>query len=109
MPFFNGWRSGGTGIPPPFRTRFFIFHKIQRAKALTIGHVGCVHCPALFEPDTKMKSSVSSNAPVAIPPLVVAYAEATNSFDIERLMATFAEDASTSRLSFQTSVKAAAA
>ena len=74
MPFFNGWRSGGTGIPPPFRTRFFIFHKIQRAKALTIGHVGCVHCPALFEPDTMMKSSVSSNVPVAIPPLVVAYA-----------------------------------
>jgi hypothetical protein len=55
-----------------------------------------------------IKSSVSSNASVAIPPLVVAYAEATNNFDIERLMATFAEDASTSRLSFQTSVKVAA-
>src|ERR1700689_3609840 len=25
MPFFNGWRSGGTGIPPPFRTRIFYF------------------------------------------------------------------------------------
>jgi hypothetical protein len=33
------------------------------------------------------------HAPVALPPLVAAYVEATNSFDVERLMATFAEDA----------------
>jgi hypothetical protein len=39
------------------------------------------------------KSSVPPNAPVALPPLVAAYVEATNSFDLERLMATFAEDA----------------
>jgi len=35
----------------------------------------------------------SANAPVALPPLVAAYVEATNSFDLERLMSTFAEDA----------------
>ena len=35
----------------------------------------------------------SPNAPVALPPLVAAYVEATNSFDLERLMSTFAEDA----------------
>ena len=39
------------------------------------------------------KSSVPPNALVALPPLVAAYVEATNSFDLERLMATFAEDA----------------
>ena len=37
--------------------------------------------------------SSSSNAPVALPPLVAAFVEATNSCDLERLMATFAEDA----------------
>jgi hypothetical protein len=40
-----------------------------------------------------MKSSVPPNPPVALPPLVGAYVEATNSFDLERLLATFAEDA----------------
>jgi hypothetical protein len=42
-----------------------------------------------FEPDTMTKSSVPPNAPVALPPLVAAYVEATNSFDLERLMANF--------------------
>jgi hypothetical protein len=36
---------------------------------------------------------VSSNTPVVVPPLVAEYVEATNSFDLERLMGTFAEDA----------------
>ena len=39
------------------------------------------------------KSSASPNASVALPTLVAAYVEATNSFDLERLMSTFAEDA----------------
>jgi hypothetical protein len=69
---------------------FIFFHRIQRAKALTVGHVGCVQ---LSRPDTMTKSSVRPNAPVALPPLVAAYVEATNTFDLERLMATFAEDA----------------
>jgi hypothetical protein len=51
------------------------------------------NCPAAFEPDTMTKSSVAPNPLVALPPLVAAYVEATNSFDLERLMATFAEDA----------------
>jgi len=33
------------------------------------------------------------NAPAALPTLVAAYVEATNSFDLERLLATFADDA----------------
>ena len=36
-----GWRPGGTGIAPP-APDFHFFHRIQRAKALTAGHVGCV-------------------------------------------------------------------
>jgi hypothetical protein len=39
------------------------------------------------------KSSVPPDAPVALPPLVAAYVEATNSFDLERLLAAFAENA----------------
>jgi hypothetical protein len=69
---------------------FIFFHRIQRAKALTVGHAGCVQ---LSRPDTMTKSSVRPNAPVALPPLVAVYVEATNTFDLERLMATFAEDA----------------
>jgi hypothetical protein len=33
------------------------------------------------------------NAPAALPPLVAGYVEATNSFDLERLLANFADDA----------------
>jgi hypothetical protein len=40
-----------------------------------------------------MKSPVPPNPPVALPALVAAYVDATNSFDLERLLATFAEDA----------------
>jgi ketosteroid isomerase-like protein len=39
------------------------------------------------------KSSASPNASVALPTLVDAYVEASNNFDLERLMFTFAEDA----------------
>ena len=40
-----------------------------------------------------MKTPFPPNAPAALPPPVAAYVEATNSFEIERLLATFAEDA----------------
>jgi hypothetical protein len=33
------------------------------------------------------------NAPAALPPVVAAYVEATNSFDLQRLLAIFADDA----------------
>jgi ketosteroid isomerase-like protein len=35
----------------------------------------------------------SSNTAITLPPLVAAFVEATNSFDLERLLATFADDA----------------
>jgi hypothetical protein len=37
--------------------------------------------------------SPSSNAPVALPPVIAAFVEATNSFDLEELVVTFADDA----------------
>lgn len=37
--------------------------------------------------------SSSTNASTALPPLIAAFVEATNSFDLERLMVTFADDA----------------
>ena len=40
-----------------------------------------------------IKPRTAANAPVALPPLVATFVEATNSFDVERLMATFANDA----------------
>jgi hypothetical protein len=40
-----------------------------------------------------MIKSVPPNLPIALPPLMAAYVEATNSFDLERLLVTFAEDA----------------
>jgi hypothetical protein len=49
--------------------------------------------PAAFEPDVMMKSPVPPNTPAAAPPLVAVYVEATNSFDLERLVATFADNA----------------
>jgi hypothetical protein len=39
-----------------------------------------------------MKFFVPLNAPVALPSLVAAHVEATKSFDLERLLATVAED-----------------
>jgi hypothetical protein len=47
----------------------------------------------LFEADTMVKSSVPPNAPVALPPPVATHVDATNSFDPERSVAAFAEDA----------------
>ena len=36
---------------------------------------------------------ISTSAPTALPPLIAAFVEATNSFDLERLMLSFADDA----------------
>jgi hypothetical protein len=41
-----------------------------------------------------MRSSPSSpDTPISLPPLVAAFVEATNSFDLDRLLTTFADDA----------------
>jgi hypothetical protein len=66
---------------------FTDFNRIQRAITSAIRHACALHLTNMI------KSSPAANAPVALPPLVAAFVEATNSFDVERLMATFAEDA----------------
>jgi ketosteroid isomerase-like protein len=40
-----------------------------------------------------MSSFIPNNVPAALPPLIKDYVDATNSFDLDRLVATFAEDA----------------
>jgi hypothetical protein len=69
-----------------------VSNRVKRAKLPPTGHLCWCNHPA-FVPDTMIKPSAPSNVPVALPPLVAAYVEATNSFDLERLLATFAEDA----------------
>ena len=54
--------------------------------------VAC-NCPAGFEPDNMTEPPVPTNTSIALQPLVAAFVEATNSFDLEGLLATFAEDA----------------
>ena len=66
---------------------------MQRAKAWAFGHVRCTATVRTFRTrhhDEALCSAERSGRP---PPLMAAYVEATNSFDLERLMATFAEDA----------------
>ena len=46
-----------------------------------------------FKAKKMIKSSNAENPPGTLPPLVAAFVEATNSGDIVRLLATFAEDA----------------
>ena len=74
----------------PGRSAVLTFsNSIQRAQAPAFGHVQ----GAQLSSTAMTKSSVPPNAPVALPPLVAAYVEATNNFDLEGLIATFAEDA----------------
>jgi hypothetical protein len=93
IPFFNRCRFGGTGPPAIHAPDFHFFTEYNAPRRRPSGMFVVCNCPALFESDTMIKSSVPPNAPIALPPLGAAYVEATNSFDLERLMATFAEDA----------------
>jgi hypothetical protein len=81
------WRKRHPSAIPYLIFHFFTEHNAPRRWPSGIG------CPERFEADTMVRSSVPPNAPFALPPLVAAYVDATNSFDPERLVATFAEDA----------------
>jgi hypothetical protein len=62
----------------------------------SLGHRACLRRVIVQQLSNRvamLKSSVPPNTSVALPPLVAAYVEATNSFDLERLLAAFAEDA----------------
>jgi hypothetical protein len=78
------------GRPGPYFHFFTEFNAPRRGPS---GMVVDCNCPTPCGAETMTKSTLPPNAPVGLPPLVAAYVEATNSFDLERLMATFAEDA----------------
>jgi hypothetical protein len=86
----NDRKPGGSGKPSIIQT--FSYRK-PRARATAIGHHRRCNYSAAFEHDTMMKFSIPRNTLVALPPQVAAYVDATNSFDLERLLATFAQDA----------------
>jgi hypothetical protein len=72
----------------PGRSAVLTFsYSIQRAQASAFGRVQGTQLSSTFEPGTMTTSSVPPSAPVALPPLVAAYVEATNNFDLEGLIA----------------------
>jgi hypothetical protein len=80
------------GVPPSCYI-FHLFTEYNTPRHRLSGMlVACIR-PTSFKVGIMMKPSVSPNGPVALPPLITAYVEATNSFDLERLMETFVEDA----------------
>jgi hypothetical protein len=83
--------AGDSAEPPS--AILTVSNRNQRAGQQAVGYVRCVELSSSFRNDAMMKSPFPPTAPVALPPAVAAYVEATNSFEIERLLATFAEDA----------------
>jgi hypothetical protein len=70
-------------------------YKIQRARAPSVGHRWCkaaLRIPRLQRPIMSPSRLPQVPAP-ALPPLVAAYVKATNSFDLDGLLAAFADDA----------------
>src|SRR5882762_2369087 len=96
-------RSGNAGWPPtrrdaghpPRTARFSALYKIQRAKAPSVGHDRCKAAIRMPRPQRLVMSPsrLPQVPPPALPPLVAAYVQATNSFDLDGLLATFADDA----------------
>src|SRR5882762_10208773 len=96
-------RSGNAGWPPtrrdaghpPRTARFSALYKIQRAKAPSVGHDRCKAAIRMPRPPRPVMSPsrLPQVPPPALPPLVAAYVQATNSFDLDGLLATFADDA----------------
>ena len=75
--------------------RFSALYKIQRAKAPSVGHDRCKAAIRMPRPQRPVMSPsrLPQVPPPALPPLVAAYVQATNSFDLEGLLAPFADDA----------------
>jgi hypothetical protein len=72
---------------------FHFFTKYNAPRRWSSSKLVARNYPRRFGANTVMTPPVSPNASVLLPPLIAGYVEATNSFDLERLMATFAEDA----------------
>jgi hypothetical protein len=90
-----GDRAVLTGAYSAPTARFSAIYKIQRAKAPSVGHGRCkaaIRMPPLQRP-VMSPSRLPQVPPPALPPLVAAYVQATNSSDLDGLLATFADDA----------------
>jgi hypothetical protein len=72
---------------------FHFFTKYNVPKRWSSSNLIARNYPTLSGANTVMTAPFSPSASVLLPPLIAGYVEATNSFDLERLMATFAEDA----------------
>jgi hypothetical protein len=80
---------------PAPTARFSALYKIQRARPPFVVHDRykvAIRIPRPQRP-VMSPSSLPQAPPPALPPLVAAYVEATNSFDLEGLLAPFADDA----------------
>jgi len=69
--------------------------KKQRARAPSVGHRRCKAAIRIPRPQRPIMSPsrLPQVPPPALPPLVAAYVKATNSFDLDGLLAAFADDA----------------
>jgi hypothetical protein len=94
-----GYQRGGLqpfcSVSEPVRGDGLIYNFLRQTTRQISPNGACWwkdhHCPRLW---IYMPSShPSSNVPLTLPPLVAAFVEATNTFDLERLMVTFADDA----------------
>jgi hypothetical protein len=95
-------RAEGPGTPRikrdagrPNRPQFSALYKIQRTRAPAVGHHWCKAVIRIPQPQRPIMSpSRLPQVPApALPPLVAAYVNATNSFDLNGLLAAFADNA----------------
>jgi hypothetical protein len=82
--------AGDTEATPD--SSFSDFYTIQHAATAAIGH-GCRDIFPKAKAEIVIASSTPTSSPVELPPLVAAFIEATNRSDVDRILATFAEDA----------------
>jgi len=75
--------------------RFSVFYNIQRVRVPSVGHRRCKAAIRIPRPQRPIMSPsrLPQVPPPALPPLVAAYVKATNSFDLDGLLAAFADDA----------------
>jgi hypothetical protein len=90
-----GDRAVLTGAYSAPTARFSAIYKIQRAKAPSVGHGRCKAAIRMPRPQRPVMSPsrLPQVPPPTLPPLVAAYVQATNSFDLDGLLAAFADDA----------------
>jgi hypothetical protein len=82
-------------LTPHPTARFSDLYKIQRATAPSVGHARYRAAICMPPPQRSVMSPprLPQVPPPALSPVVAAYVQATNSFDLDELLAVFADDA----------------